>query len=447
MGSFLIRGVGRAVGSVLAVLTPLALPPATAGAVPTIFDPGGAILHASRDGADLQLDAVADLGADIVRLRPSVRNSDLEQLDHLVAGAHARGLEVLLTPVGPATPVRMGHQGFELGLPPPPPSSDEYTAFVGNLGRRYPSVHRWSIWNEPDLPGLFPHPPGMGSTPGESYRNLFLAAQSALVEAGHDQREVLIGETHPGPTLGFLRDVLCLNRKWKLRRGCAPIAAGGWALHPYVTGRRPWYTSRGMGPADLPRLNRALRRAARAGATQGKLPIWVTEFGVSGDGRQAGEMLSAAEWVMTRHRWVKSFAQYLLQDDWWGGGLLRRDGSAKPNLAAFTHSLFAIRRGRRVVVWGHLRDRVGATVLSVIDRGRPAKLLRVNPDRGGYFRLVTAWRRGRRWCVAGGIPVRSFGLPAPRKVVIRMGPVSTSPTTTPSSQAHPAAGPPGCGAK
>lgn len=425
-----------------AALGVCSLKPSRVDAALTIFYPDPGTLHDSGQEADRQLDLMKKLGADVVKLSPSLENPELGRLDNLVSSAQRRGMDVLLTPVGPAAPIVAWLDGRPvLGQPSTRPTMAEYVGFVGELGRRYPSVHRWSIWNEPNQPGLFPMPDGGGKTQGRTYRGLFIAAQAALQQSGHAPTEVLIGETSPGLRLPFLRQALCLNRRWRLREGCAPIVAGGWAHHPYINARRPWYRSEGMGTADLPRLNRALRRAAQAGATQGRLPVYVTEFGVKGDGRRAGEMLSAAEWAMTRFRWVRSFAQYSIRDDWWGTGLLRSDGSPKPALIGFTHSTFVIRRGRRAFVWGHLRNSAGTTTVSLIDGGRVTDRIPVTTDRHGYFKLSTRWRRHRRWCVAGGLPVRSFNLRRPSRVRVTLeaGRVSQAPSSSGASDSDSAA--------
>jgi hypothetical protein len=404
-----------------------------AHAQPTIFDPGSQLLHGSSAEADLYLGEIHDIGGDIVRLRPSWDDPDFPQLDYLVQGAQARGMRVLLTPMAPTAPINVTPSGtITQGPQPIGPTVAQYASFVGDLGRRYPTVHLWSIWNEPDVTQVFPLPKDAGSVPGRAYRKVFLAAQSALVTSGHQPTEVLIGETDPGPTIPFLRDVFCLNRKWERRPGCAPIDAAGWAQHPYILGRWPWYpTERYMGTADLPKLNRALRRVAAAGATRGKLPIYVTEFGVRGNDAVSAFRLSAAEWVMTHHRWVKSFAQYTLRDDWWGAGLLATDGSPKTTLSAFTHSLFVIHRGSEAVVWGHMRAWSGRTSVWLIDRGRVGSRIPVTTDSNGYFRLVTPWRKGRHWCVPGGVAVRSFNLKS-QKVVIETGPAKVAPYLQPS---------------
>jgi hypothetical protein len=391
---------------------------APAIAAQTIFDPGEPVWHAET--VDSTLDTLAYLGTDVVRLRVAYADpADFTALDRVVAGTYARGMTVLLTPVGPA------------------PSVSAYADFVGALGRRYPQVHLWAIYNEPDLPNAFPLPgqggwnlgPGESSTLvevgvlgdelpggvqvsggseapnsepnkewtqqslGAAYRETFLAAQAALVDSGHGRREALVGETHPGVSMVFVRAVL----------DGARIVAGGWAQHPYITTKRPWFTSGGIGPADLPRLRRTLVAAARRGETAGALPVYVTEFGPNGAGRDETAMLAASEWVMTRWRWVRSFAQYTLFDDSFGTGLYSTAGAPK-FAAAFRRPLFAVRKGHLTWVWGHLRAEKGPAVVRVTVHGRFQRRVKVGANAGGYYHFTLPWRDGQRFQVVGGGP-------------------------------------------
>lgn len=355
-----------------AVALVLAIPPKTqaAQAAPAIiFDPGMAVWHYPAP----TLDVLRDLGTDTVRLRVAYAdNPDLRRLDAAVKEAHQRHMDVLLTPVGPA------------------PSVTAYAAFVGDLGRRYPEIRRWAIYNEPDLPQLFPLPGQGGYEPGDAgptvpqpdpgvlvadpealdaptepglsndsvpledpevpeypffegdtldrtvghpiarlYRSVFLAAQRELLAAGHGRRQVLIGETSPAPPPGFVASVL---------RG-RPIVAGGWAHHPYIAGDKASARTPYLGPGNLPKLRRTLARAP--GRT---LPIYVTEFGVK-DHQGSVAMREAAR-VMGRLSYVRSFAQYTLHDDWFGTGLIRMDGSPKPTLRSFAKVGRSIRARR-----------------------------------------------------------------------------------------------------
>jgi hypothetical protein len=345
------RGAASRLGtrSALAGIAALLALPVSARAT-VIFDPGGDVWRAP----DPTLNTLRALGTDTVRLRVAYSDHPrLGLLDYVVHGARARGLQVLLTPIGPA------------------PSVTAYAKFVGRLGRRYREVHDWAIYNEPDLPQLFPlpgqggwnpthpappsnpgilptdphppptdpHPPppvGLPPAPplpisarpapaatrpyhvGRLYRAVFLASQRALLAGGHPRDQVLIGETSPAVSPTFIRAVL---------RG-RPLVAKGWAHHPYITGPTPASRSIHFGPGDVPRLHRMLRPAR--GPT---LPIYVTEFGVRAS--QGPSMMLESARLLHGYPYVRSFAQYTLSDDSFGTGLLRKDGSAKPAFWTF----------------------------------------------------------------------------------------------------------------
>ncbi len=306
----------------------------------TIFDPGGWQVPPQRE--DEVLDAVSAFGADTVRIRVLWGGDwTFDQLDHVIQGAHARGLDVLLTPTG-----------YWGSLGPGKGSPADFGAFVGSLADRYPGVHQWAIWNEPDF-----------QMSGSTYREVFLAAQAALRARGHPSSEMLIGETSPLIGLGgrdqpFVRDVLCLNKHWHLRTGCRPVSAGGWAVHPYSReSSYPWKPALlGMGMSDLPILHRALRKAAAAGAVRHRrvLPVYITEYGVLDYQPHQARMLRGAACMARRIPWVRSFAQYLLYDDGnFNSGLRTQTGEPKVTEAAFAA------RGRRCpwLRWSLARDR------------------------------------------------------------------------------------------
>jgi hypothetical protein len=169
---------------------------------------------------------------------------------------------------------------------------------------------------------------------------------------------------------------------------------------------------------SLTRLNRALDRAASAGAVRRGLPIWLTEFGVqSSPDRIAGvslakqvEFRSIAERMAYGNSRVRAFSQYLLTDDdpiegvsarqRYGNfetGLKFSTGLAKPALEGFRLPLAALRSGSRVSLWGLVRPagRVTTAELLVQDRGsRTFKRLRtVRTNSRGYFTLRTPYRK------------------------------------------------------
>jgi hypothetical protein len=370
-------------------------------------------------------------------------------LDSAVRGIEARGMDPLLTPTGPvpswATP--NGSSLFE-------PDPHEFGDFVHVLGRRYngtcvpprcdagpdsdalPSVDQWAVYNEPNLKTfLRPQRNFNGATiSGLIYRRLFLAAQSALDDTGHADDTLLIGETSPSrgsastTPLKFLRQVLCLSPKYRSVGDCDPIDADGWSHHPYNPRIPPWEHPTGthrsiISVGNIGRLVRALKRAAAAGATTHRLPVYVTEYGIESypqlrfgvSPQRQAEFLAVAEYLLYRNPWIRSFAQYLLDDDHgpdqvlsFQTGLRFANGEPKPAYDAFPIPLLARRRSNGTVeLWGHVRPGHGPYLVQIRfrdrDRGTGQQLRQIETDGGGYFRLEAPYRQGREWQASFGL--------------------------------------------
>lgn len=263
------------IGRFLAVLAAALAFPAAAGADPVVFDAGMDAYVAPES----TLDRVAALGADTARIRIDFGRDDwtLEEIDAQVAAARARGMSVLLTPTNyPAA------------------------ATVGPLADRYPGVD-WAVWNEPDLFGFQRNPYG--------YRRVLRATLRVLGRHGVPRSRVLIGETSPG-----------VRPKWLRELGRLPTGVRGWAHHPYEL----------PGAIRLARLHRLV-----------DMPIFVTEAGAFTAPSflgvaQTGAPLVRLSCKVDRTPWLRTFAQYLLNDDGFGTGLYARDGATPtPALTAY----------------------------------------------------------------------------------------------------------------
>ena len=468
-----------AVLAAMVVLLGILVLPGRAAAAPsqiTILDPTPSLLNGESAArrSDI-LDRLQALGVDSVRIQVQWRflapspNSErkpedfvaddpgdypthaFEVLDSVVRGAIARGMQPLLTPTGPAP--RWATGGGHGGLFEPDP--DEFQKFVTALGERYggdcvppnctlalsgdplPRVEQWAVWNEPNLKTfLRPQRNASGHTvSGFLYRRLFLAAQRGLADSGHHRDLLLIGETAPSrgsastTPLSFLRQVFCLSDAYKPVRDCDPIDASGWSHHPYNPHIPPWeapkQTNRSIvSIGSIGKLVSTLRRVARAGGTERRLPVYISEYGIEsqpqgGFGvsplRQA-EFLGAAEFLLYRNPWVRSFAQYLLDDDpnpakllSFQTGLRFASGQPKPSYDAFPITLVARRRaGGGVEIWGHVRPGQGPYEVQVRyrddDVGPGQEWTTMDTNAAGYFRFNAANRRGRQWEAICQIP-------------------------------------------
>ncbi len=288
-----------------------------------------------------------------------------------------------------------------------------------------------------------------------TYRNLLDAAYGALAATGHAGDTILIGETAPkgvravGPTraiqtLHFLRQLFCLDDRYRPLRGAAAsergcpatarqsalfaaahpalFAASGFADHPYQFDAPPSVVPANRDYATisaLPRLAHTLARvlAAYHHPRAGGMPLYLTEFGYKTRPpnptgvtlAQQAAYLDQAEYIAYSDPAVSALSQFLLVDvaphrgrngSLWGDGATLQtgleftDGRPKPALPAYELPLFlprpTIRRGQRLRVWGRVRPAAGAGARVAIQfraggRGSFTTLAVVSADHGRRF--------------------------------------------------------------
>jgi hypothetical protein len=240
-----------------------------------------------------------------------------------------------------------------------------------------------------------------------------------LAPIGNSIRDT--GTIHP---LQFLRKLLCLDSRWHKSSKCGKLPTQGFAMHPYTPRFGPAFQPQHRDDVTigvLPRLVRALDRAAAAGALPRRLPVYVSEFGVqSWPDRQFGVPLatqsdfrSIGEKIAWGNARVKSFSQYLLRDDppsegahgkFESGLYLYDSGAAKPAYYGFRLPLVVARKPHgRVALWGLVRPahgRAGSLELQVRDRRGGWKRLATQRYGGsGYWQRGAAAKAGRQWRV------------------------------------------------
>src|SRR3954451_18625393 len=243
------------------------------------------------------------------------------------------------------------------GAPASPPKDPETMArFARTLVKRYGPggalwrrrgdvrpvpIRAWQVWNEPNLPVYWD-----GKPDAAAYAQLLRVVGHAIHDAD-PKAEVVTGGI-PDSRLGIPFEEY-------VRRLYAAGAKGSFdtlAIHPYAA------TDAGV--------VLAVRDARRRLAAQGDahLPIWVTELGWAsggpdsevtvGEARQAdllerafGDLAGQAGKLGVRgivyFNWQDA-KPYAGGKDFWGlhTGLLRRDGTPKPALAAYTHAVRAL---------------------------------------------------------------------------------------------------------
>ena len=354
--------------------------------------------------------------------------------DDAVRGILARGMRpyLALGGRGPdwATVKRSRYRGTYR------PDPEEFGLFARAAGARFPEVDIWSVWNEPNLfSWLAPqYRKGVAISPA-IYRRLYLAGHSGLSASGQSGDRILLGELMPNgrrsrskvAPLEFLREMVCLNRRYRPYRGLAarrrscPRAVGriptsGLAYHPYTT---PGGDERDEASIfKLRRVRATLDALARRGKLPHRTPVWITEFGWQTDPpdtvfgvslRRAPGLMDQSEWIAFRDPRVASYAQYTLRDDpprrgsgftrWagWQAGLRFWNGGPKRGVyEAFRMPAFVRLLGRnRVEVFGGLRTAGGerATIDVRVPRGRYRSLGSAQLNAAGYFRKV--FRIGR----------------------------------------------------
>ena len=298
-----------------------------------------------------------------------------------------------------------------------------------------PRVALWAVWNEPNLSSwLKPQYDSKGRPQSPRiYRALVYAARDALAASGHGSDTLLIGELAPSAGSGsskirpltFLRELACLDSKYKPYKGSAAKARGcdgftavpgsGLAYHPYTLSGGPDVRSRSADDAhvaELSRVTKVLDRLYGAKRIQAKsMRVWVSEFGFQTDppDRFAGSeikkvpgFMGQSEWLAWRNKRVASYSQYPIVDDNWsqnsyGGfqsGIRDKDGNVKKTVyAAFERPFFVkLRSSKSVELFGAVRAGAAGQEVTIEQRsggrGSFKALATVKLGAQGYFRLV-----------------------------------------------------------
>lgn len=362
------------------------------------------------------LDDAAALGADVVRANviwaryapspnskkkpkgfdgkdPNAYGTALAPVDQLVAAAQARGLQVLLTATGPIPAWASRCGGSVATRHTCKPDPQQFGQFVRALGKRYPTVKMWSVWNEPNLRSwLSPQYSGTTLQSAAIYRSLAASAIAGLRGTGHRSDTILLGETAPigqkpssranANPEPFIRSVFCLKSNGKKMTGAEAatqkcggykkLNVTGYAHHPYTRGgsRAP---NSGVNAGEITagvvsRLTKILDQAGRAGRVPSKLPVYYTEngwqtnppdqtFGVLPE--QQARYMNQSDYMAYGNSRIKSVAQYKIIDDANDGsfqsGVRFLDGSPKPAYTAYQLPIWVTKKGSGVSVYGQVR--------------------------------------------------------------------------------------------
>ena len=276
----------------------------------------------------------------------------LHELDELVASARARGMEVLFTIWGTPAWANGGH-----GPNRAPTDLGTLRDFAHGLATRYPSVRRYSVWNEPNT-NLFLSPQfdsaGRSVAP-RTYAALYRAAYEGIKSA-NPHALVAIGETgshgRDAPSPGSAQDRHSPARFAQLLSEQRPrLEFDAWAHHPYPISP--------SGPPDgdanwpnvtltsLERFGRALDTWFEREAT----PLWVTELGYEtspaeprGVSEHAQAEYAGRAIELAAQAGVEVFVWFTFADsehNSWQSGLLDDAGEARPVYERFAAAVRA----------------------------------------------------------------------------------------------------------
>jgi hypothetical protein len=443
---------------VVAALIPAA-PAAASKTQATMLQDDPALLYGSQALRDKRLDEIKSLGADIVKVR--VRWRDLAPkkrpahgddpniygwgpYDAIVSGAQSRGLTVMFQLGGTApdwaTPGKS---------PVNNPNAGEFGKFVKATGAHFPSVHIWSVWNEPNLKSwLSPQVSGGVPQAPRIYRGLVNAASGGLAASGHGSDRLLLGELLPFTRtsrntnnkirpLAFLRELACVDSHYHAfkgkaakRRGCTgfkSLPGNGLAYHPYTLAGGPGVRTPNKDDAtisDLGRITRVLSKLRSKHKIRSSWPIWITEFGFQSDPpdryatpiKKIPGFMARSEYIAYKNRRVASYSQYPLIDDagkvdGFQSGLRFHNGKKKPGVfAAFERPFYARKSGSRVELFGAVRAASGGAVTlqtRTSNKGKWKSLGTASLNSRGYFdKRVKVSRSSKRYFrfVASGQP-------------------------------------------
>jgi hypothetical protein len=387
-----------------------------------------------------------------------------QALDRAIDLTRAAGMQVMLSVTGPG-PLWTSRAPRRRN-PRYKPNPRQFARFARAVATRYRDrVDRYLIWNEPNVAGwlepqqtcaarrvCFPASPHI-------YRGLVRAARPAI-ERADPGAQVLLGELAPrghraistrSPVspLPFLRELACVNRRYKRMRsgpcrGFRPASADAFGYHPHGVEFGPEDPNPDRDQAqigDLPRLFGVLdrlTRSGRIGAPRRRFDVYLTEFGYQTSPPDHGVGISLARqtrylqqaaylaWRLPR---VRNLTQYQWRDEpviargrglkaysGWQSGLRYVNDRPKPAFRGFTEP-FVIDlppHRSRARFWGQIRPGSGVRSVTVL-RLRPGQnvfrtVATVRTDaRGSWARRLLVQRRAKyrfAWQEAGAEPTR-----------------------------------------
>jgi hypothetical protein len=330
-----------------------------------------------------RLDRLDALGVDVVRVtidwrsvEPRRGTFDWERYDELLDGLHTHRIAALVTLYGSPAWANGGR-----GENWAPRSRSTFAAFAAAAAKRYPFVHLWTVWNEPNQARW------LRPTSARAYTQTLLNPAYAAIKRVSPRSLVGGGVTAPRGSAGGVSPV-----DWIKGMAAAHARLDAYAHNPYPLAPGETPTSGGCGHcttitmATLPRLLASVQRSFGS-----HVRIWLTEYGYQTNppdrmlgvsyAKQARFTADAALRAYQAPR-VDILIHYLVKDEpdaaRWQSGLFTVRDIAKPAYNAFRFPLAQLaRRGSTTTLWGQIRP-------------------------GGRNAYVLQQRRGGRWYAVGG---------------------------------------------
>jgi hypothetical protein len=260
---------------------------------------------------------------------------DWTSVDKLIALAGQLQAAVLFTIVDAP---KWANDGQDPQYAPSDPTG--FGTFCGVVAKRYPSVLRFTIWNEPNR-GQFLQPQGAGGTEAPMVLAQLAGACIPKIRAQSPDARIALGPVASRGGQGGLPPITFLA-DYRAAGGPKPDAV---ALNPYLEGQAPQFVPTER-PADgavtvrnLDWLHASLRDAYHV-----SMPIWLTEFAVRTvapvtDRDQAVQLRQTVQLVRAHYKYVPMLVWFLLRDqgpqDYWRSGLVDFGWHRKPAFATF----------------------------------------------------------------------------------------------------------------
>jgi hypothetical protein len=335
------------------------------------------------------------LGVDVVRV--NVRWNDIalrrparptkhtdkayrwDPADALLNGLHIHGITPIVTLVG--TP-RWANGGRDPSWAPKKPG--DFANFAYAATERYPYVHNWLIWNEPNKNW------SLKPTTAATYVKLLNAAYAAIKKVNPGDA-VGGGVTAPRGGSGDVAPV-----DWIHGMRAAGARLDAYAHHPYPIKPKetPWTGGCGACPnltmASLDRLTAEVRRAFGS-----KTRIWLTEYGYQTN--PPDKLLGVSEALQSKYMsgaalraylapQVDMLIYFLIRDERaisrWQSGLFTYRNQPKRSASTFPIPITQLsRKGAHVKLWGQIRP------------GKGKQQFRVRFKAGRDWRWLPGWRK------------------------------------------------------